>query len=131
MIAPWAKEEMGSVDLHDERLNERAVELLSILGERPNLSIPAACAGRNEMTAAYRFFDNEKVTFDNVIQPHFERTRQRLAAQQVALLVQDTTEIDLTRPEQEVLGAGELDGARCGFLLHVVRKRTSILQRTQ
>jgi len=124
MIAPWAKEEMDTVDLHDVRLNERAVELLSVLGERPNLSIPAACGGRNEMTAAYRFFDNEKVTFDMVIQPHRERTRQRLAAQQVALLVQDTTEIDLTRPEQVVIGAGELDGARSGFLLHVMHAFT-------
>ena len=46
MIAPWAKEEMASVDLADERLDDRAVTLLSALGSRPNLSIPAACGGR-------------------------------------------------------------------------------------
>src|SRR5882724_7676594 len=118
MIASWAKEEMETVDLDDLRLDKRVVKLLSALGERPNLSIPAACEGRAEMTAAYRFFDNEKVAFDNVIQPHLERTRQRVAAQQVALLVQDTTEVDVTRPTQEVKGVGELDGSRRGFLLH-------------
>ena len=62
------------------------------------------------MTAAYRLFDNKKVTFDSIIEPHAEMTRQRMAAQPVVLLVQDTTEIDVTRPEQQVAGAGPLDG---------------------
>jgi hypothetical protein len=118
MLAPWAQEEMATVDLGDERLDARAALVLSALGQRPNLSIPAACGGRAEMTAAYRFFDNDQVTFDRVLQPHAACTRQRMAAQAVVLLVQDTTEVDLTRPEQEVEGAGDLDSARRGLLLH-------------
>ena len=69
MIAPWAKEEVETVDLGDDRLNERFVLLLSALGNGPNLSIPAACGGRAEMEAAYRFFDNDKTSFDKVIEP--------------------------------------------------------------
>jgi hypothetical protein len=118
MIAPWAKEEVAAVDLGDERLDSRLELLLSALGSRPNLSIPAACGGRAEMEAAYRFFDNDKVAFDKVLAPHIVRTLQRVAEQRIVLLVQDTTEIDLTRPEQEVVGVGTLDGSRCGFLLH-------------
>ena len=124
MIAPWAKEEVGSADLGDERLDARLELLVSALGKRPNLNIPAACGGRAEMAAAYRFFDNEKVTFAKVLQPHIARTLQRLAEQRVALLVQDTTEIDLTRPEQEVAGVGDLDGARRGFLLQEMQAFT-------
>jgi hypothetical protein len=52
------------------------------------------------------------------LEPHLQRTRQRVATQAVALLVQDTSEIDLTRPAQQVEGVGDLDGARRGFLLH-------------
>ena len=63
------------------------------------------------MTAAYRLFDNEKVQFENVLQPHIDATHRRIADQPVAILAQDTTEIDLTRPEQLVDGAGPLDGA--------------------
>ena len=118
MIAPWAKKELKNADLGDERLDARLELLLSALGSRPNLSIPAACGGRAEMAAAYRFFDNDKVTFDKVLQPHIARTMQRLAEQKTVLLVQDSSEIELTRPEQEVAGVGELDGARRGFLLH-------------
>jgi hypothetical protein len=124
MIAPWAKEEVGTVDLGDERLDVRLVELLSALGNRPNLSIPAACGGRAEMKAAYRFFDNAKTTFAKVLEPHIASTRERVAEQKVALLVQDTSEIDLTRPEQEVAGAGALDGSRSGFLLHEMQAFT-------
>src|SRR5208282_4607695 len=124
MIAPWAKEEVAAVDLGDERLDARLGTLLSALGSRPNLSIPAACGGRAEMEAAYRFFDNDKVTFEKVLAPHVGCTIERLAAQEVALLVQDTTEIDLTRPEQQVEGAGTLDGVRPGFLLHTLHAFT-------
>lgn len=124
MIAPWAKEEVDVADLGDERLDARLELLLSRLGDRPNLSIPAACRGRAEMEAAYRFFDNAKVTFDKVLQPHIVRSLQRVGEQKVALLVQDSSEIELTRPEQEVAGAGELDGARRGFILHEMQAFT-------
>lgn len=125
MIAPWAAHEMAEADFGDERLDARAVSVFSVMGQRPNLSIPAACGGRAGMTAAYRFFDNEKVTFEKVLEPHRQRTRQRVAEQSVALLVQDTTEIDLTRPEQPVTGAGELDGSRRGLLLHAMQAFTT------
>jgi hypothetical protein len=118
MIAPWAMEEVALADLGDERLDDRLAILLSDLGSRPFLSIPAACGGRAEMKAAYRFFDNDKATFEKVIEPHIQRTKERMSAEQVVLLVQDTTEIDLTRPERVVKDAGELDGARRGVLLH-------------
>jgi hypothetical protein len=119
MIAPWAEEELSTVALGDQRLDTRAVTLLSALGKRPNLSIPAACRGRAEIKAAYAFFDNDKVTLDKVLAPHLARTRERLAEQEVVLLVQDTTEIDLTRPQQQVVEAGPLDtAARRGGFLH-------------
>jgi hypothetical protein len=124
MIAPWAMEEAGSASFGDKRLNRRFARLLSALGNRANLSIPAACEGRADMEAAYRFFDNDKVDFAKVIASHCDKTQQRLAVQPVALMVQDTTEMDVTRPEQVVEGVGELDGARRGFLMHLLEAFT-------
>jgi hypothetical protein len=121
MIAPWAIEESAGAHFGDKRLDKRLSILLSDLGNRPILSIPAACGGRAEMKGAYRFFDNDKVTFEGVLAPHIAQTKVRMAAQKTVLLVQDTTEIDLTRPQQPVEGSGELDGARRGFLLHEVQ----------
>lgn len=119
MVAPWVMDEMSTADLKDKRLTNRLREVLSQLGGQPAASIPAACGGHAEMTAAYRLFDNEKATFAVILQPHMNATRQRVAQQAVVVLVQDTTEVDVTRPEQQVAGAGRLDGgARRGALLH-------------
>ena len=120
MGACWVEDELRSADLQDQRLNKRLAKVLVQLAERPTASIPAAAGGRTEMTAAYRFFDNPKTSFENVLQPHVDATRRRVAAQEVALLVHDTTEVDLTRPQAQVSGAGPLSAARWGGFLHVL-----------
>jgi hypothetical protein len=121
MVAPWAREEMATADIDDQRLNDRLVQILSDLGERPTASIPAACGGRNELSAAYRFFDNKKVTYAKILQPHYACTQRRLADQATVLLIQDTTELDLTRPQQQVAGAGPMDqSARRGAFAHTL-----------
>lgn len=126
MLAPWALEEMATADLKDKRLNARLAQIVSDLGERPTASIPAACGGHTETIAAYRFFDNDKATYEAILQPHYEATRQRLAAHQVVLMVQDTSELDVTRPQQQVVGAGPLDGSRRrGAFLHPLQAFTT------
>lgn len=124
MLLDWVKEETLTVEFHDKRLNERLMLVLNQLSQHPAASIPAACGGYAETAAAYRFFDNERVTFENVLQPHIAATRSRIASQSTVLLVQDTTEIDLTRPDQQVEGAGPLDHSRRGALLHEVQAFT-------
>ena len=125
MVSLWAQDEMATAELDDKRLNERLTRVISDLGSRSTASIPAACGGHAEMTAAYRFFDNDKVTWEKILEPHYERTGQRIAGQDVVLLVQDTSEIDVTRPEVQVVGAGPLDGsARFGAFLHLLEAFT-------
>jgi len=110
---------MQSADLRDKRLEKRLNSLLDSLSKSSTASIPAACNDRAEMVAAYRFFDNEKVEFENVLEPHIDATCRRVAKQSVVLLVQDTTELDLTRPAAQMQGTGPLhQGKRRGALLH-------------
>lgn len=119
MLPEWILEETQDVNLQDRRLNARLQLILEQLSAAPSASLPAACRGRAEMTAAYRFFDNDKVRFENVLEPHVGATRRRMEGQPLVLLVQDTTEIELTRPGAQVRGAGPLDGgARFGAFLH-------------
>ena len=122
----WIMEEMESADLRDKRLEKRLISLLDSLSKSSTASIPAACNDRAEMVAAYRFFDNEKVDFENVLEPHIDATCKRVAQQSVALLVQDTTELDLTRPASQMQGTGPLhQGKRCGALLHPLMALTT------
>jgi hypothetical protein len=121
MVSDWACAEAASADFGDERLDKRFAVIVSNLGNRPNLSIPAGCLGRAEMEATYRFTDNNQVTFEKILAPHRHCTLARAAEHKVALFVQDTTEIDLTRPQQQVVGAGGLDGSRRrGLFAHLV-----------
>ena len=121
MVAPWVKEELATADLKDKRLNELFGRLVTSWSERPRASIPAACGGNAEMTAAYRFCDNDKVTFAELLAPHRAATLLRIAAQECVVLAQDTTEIDLTRPDMLVTGVGPLtDESRVGAFMHAM-----------
>ena len=114
-------DEVRHVDFGDKRLNKRLGKVIEELGDKPNLSIPGATHARAEMEAAYRLFDNDKVTPEKILQPHFDATLERIAQCDFVLLVQDTTELDFTRPHQEVRGAGPLDsGSRRGAFFHPV-----------
>jgi len=127
MVATWVQEEMQDLDLNDERLNRRLEQILSDLGDRPTVSIPTACRGYNEMTAAYRFFDNDKASFEGILTPHRKCTLQRALKEKVAVLVGDTSELDLTRPGPQVEDAGPLGtDARFGLFLHLMEAFTTV-----
>jgi len=66
-----------------------------------------ACGGYAETAAAYRLFENERLSFEDVLQPHIDATRRRVAEQPVVILAQDTTELDFTRPQQQVVGPSD------------------------
>jgi len=113
------KDEVRGAALGDQRLTKRLGKVIEELGAKPNMSVPAATHGRAEMEAAYRFFDNDKVSPEKILQPHIEATRERVSQAEVALLVQDTTDLDLTRPKQQVRGAGPMEyDTRRGAFFH-------------
>ena len=97
------------------------MEILDQLVSRPTGSIPSACGGYAETAAAYRFFDNKRVSFTSVLQPHTDATIARIKGQSLVIVAQDTTELDLTRPRKQVVGTGPMDGSsRRGLFLHLL-----------
>lgn len=109
MKAADLSEELRGCQFGDERLSKRASRIADALSRKPNFSLPAALRSRADLEACYRFCDNDKVTPEKILQPHIDATYQRINQVDFVLLVQDTTEIDLTRPEQQVYGAGPMD----------------------
>jgi hypothetical protein len=103
-MQPWIEQELRTVRLPDERLNSRYRVLLDRLSSKPTLSLPAACHGWAETQAAYRFFDNDRITPEQLLRPHYDATLERLRQHPVALIPQDTTEFNLTRPQEKVGG---------------------------
>jgi len=96
--------ELQGIQLGDKRLNQRSESLIETLAANPAVSINAACQGWTETRAAYRLFDNDLVTPEKVIEPHIKATKKRIGEQQIALIAQDTTELDYTKHPPEDAG---------------------------
>lgn len=101
-------EEFAGAEFGDLRLTKRLIKLSRTLSSKPTESIPAAANCRADWEAAYRFFDNEKVTPEKILLPHRLATLERIRQCTSVVVAQDTTEINLTRPSQQVRGAGRL-----------------------
>ena len=115
----WVRSEMAQVDLGDERLNARAMCLLERFISQPTHSIPTACRGWSETQAAYRFFDNAKVSPAKVLAPHQAATLERMKAHERVLCLEDTSEVDFSDPTQS-RGLGPLSHEnQRGLHLHV------------
>lgn len=110
-------EELNTMDLGDQRLNRRARRVLEKLYAQPGASIPVACGGWAETKAAYRLFDQDRVTAQQILEPHYRASAERMAAQEVVLCLQDTTELDYTA--KTIAGLGPLNYEnRSGLYVH-------------
>ena len=108
-MSHWASNETKTANFGDKRLNDRMETLLKQLGDKSTMSIPTACGGWAETLAAYRFFDNKKVNFNQVLESHIQASIEvnfnqvleshiqasieRISCYPVVLLVQDTTDL--------------------------------------
>jgi hypothetical protein len=101
----WAAEEFSTAELGDQRLTYRLVQLARVLGERPQASLPNASREPATLKAAYRFFDNEGIEPEALLESHVEASYRRMASMERVLAVQDTTYLDWTNhPATEDLG---------------------------
>ena len=81
------------------------------MAENASASLPAQMQTWKEMIALYRLLDKPDVTFEALMQPHWQQTCQEIALDPVVLLVQDTTELDLTQHPQTT-GLGQVGNER-------------------
>src|SRR6266566_2797405 len=114
----WAVSEFADAELGDERRTKRLVELANALGQHPTAALPEACGDGGMLKAAYRFFDNDAIDAQDMLQSHVESTYRRLEHVSLVLAVQDTTEGNWTgHPATQ--GLGPLGHTACqGLLVH-------------
>src|SRR5690242_15004419 len=70
--AKTLKQQTRKSNRRNETLRYRFQIGLQSMSDKPSLKFPAACRGRAELKAAYRFLDNEHVRFDSILGPHRE-----------------------------------------------------------
>jgi Transposase DNA-binding len=101
----WAKKTFGSSKLKDIRRTGRAVKAATRMAENTSASFPAQMQTWKEVIALYRLLGEDDVTFEALMQPHWQQTREQIETRPVVLLVQDTTEVDLSHhPKTKGLG---------------------------
>ena len=101
----WAWAEFGAAELGDTRRRDRLVQIARELGEHPELSLPQALSNKAALKAAYRFFDNNDISREQILAAHIASSVTRMAGQPVILAAQDTTFIDYSgHPDTEGLG---------------------------
>src|SRR5262249_53808076 len=105
----WILAETATARFGDKRLDKRFAKVLKRMAGKPSLRFTAACKGRAETDAASRFVRDDKVDEHKVLKPHHDATIQRTRSQPVVIVVQDTTEIDVTRRREVMAGAGPLN----------------------
>lgn len=109
---PEIQQEFETIQLGDERLNERSRTLLARLSAHPQQSINAACRGWQESKAAYRLFDNANVEPEQILAAHADATVGRMRQQPVVCIAQDTTELDFSAHPPEDVGCLNLEQRR-------------------
>jgi len=123
------KKEFENCDLGDTRLTKRLIFLADQMFRKIGSSIPTACENWAGTKASYRLFDNSKVTDNNILENHFERTSARLKnLKRPALILHDTSAIGYIRKNKKFgkIGIGNHIGNKRyhsfniqGLLMHI------------
>ena len=116
----WAERTFGGVQLHDLRRTRRTVQAATRMAADPTGSLPAQMQTWKETKALYRLLDEPDVNFAALMQPHLQQTREQANTSAVVLLVQDTTDIDLSH-RRKISGVGQIGNERGrGFFVQTV-----------
>ena len=72
----WVEKELEGCKFKDNRHGKRFQKLLNSLAEGMGESIPYACQDWANTKAAYRFFDNENISEQEILGGHLESTKK-------------------------------------------------------
>jgi len=73
--------EFLNLKLGDKRLSKRAIEVVTLINAGPSFSIPAMANGNNgDLKGLYRFFRNDKVDDQKLLETHYLNTLERMLA---------------------------------------------------
>ena len=116
----WSEWEFERANLGDTRLNTRLKKLAHDLCATPEAPINHASEDWAATKAAYRFFQNDRVTSEQILKPHQARTCERMAAEPIVLAIQDTSYLNFSN-HKHTQGLGPIGDSRCasqGLVTH-------------
>jgi Transposase DNA-binding/Transposase Tn5 dimerisation domain len=113
----WAEQQFGTAELGDQRRTRRLVHSAMKIALHPEKSFNQVFDW-NELRGFYNLCDRDEVSYQAVLQPHWDNTRQAMAQHPVVLILHDTTELDYSN-HKKLVGTGQIGNENGkGFLQH-------------
>ncbi len=109
--------DLAEAELGDPRRVARAQQVVRRLAAAPGASLPDAMGTEAELEGAYRLFNNEAVSFAQLIDAHIRGASLRAQAAGTVLAIHDTT--DCHFPHADPAEVGYLNTGKAGFRLHL------------
>jgi hypothetical protein len=105
----WCGRELSSLDLGDQRRNQRAVDILEARWNQPQASFYGSFDGWTPAKGAYGLIEHRspEISLQSLLASHQEQTQGRMAAEPWVLLPQDTTTLNYSGLHQTT-GLGPL-----------------------
>ena len=114
----WAARIAGHASLPDERLTTRLGLILAAMAAKPSDSIPQASASSSQAQAMYRFFANERIGPDDLLQALADASSDACRGLKTMLAVQDTTSLNFSKL-RTTTGLGPLNDSLKARGLHL------------
>jgi Transposase DNA-binding/Transposase DDE domain len=111
--------DFAGAQLGNELRTKRLQRIAERLEAQPSKSLPQALGTVADREATYRFLNNESISFESILAPHFEATAKRAESYDELLCIHDTTELQFDTPVPRK-GLGRLRGKKSphGFFAH-------------
>src|SRR3954462_13366863 len=103
--------------LPDLRLRRRFERIVSAVSKHPERSFPQALPEPADLEAVYRFLCNERVDWQQLLEPEVAQTVARIADAGTAYAIHDSSSMMMSG-EAERGDVGSLDGHGASFLGH-------------
>lgn len=119
MACKWTESEMVDLDTGDKRLDKRVKAVLEAVADKPGMAFPQQFQSTAELKACYRLFDSDLITYKAMLEPHFNKTIERIRSFPVVVIAADSSSLNYTtRPSNPDSGYISSNNAQ-GFLTHV------------
>ncbi len=115
----WTESEMVDLDTGDKRLDKRVKAVLKAVANKPSMAFPKQFHSTAELKACYRLFDSDLITCEAILEPHINKTIERIQSFPVVVLSGDSSSLNYTtRSSNSDSGYISSNNAQ-GFLTHV------------
>ena len=119
----FIQNEFSRLNLGDERLNRRVLDVAAAMNAGPSFSIPSMANGNMaQLKAIYRFFRNKKINHQNILESHYLNTIERMEAYNgKILLLNDSCFVTPTKSFKGLMtrGKGKENCVRTHYCLAV------------